>query len=245
MKFEVEGLTITYGAQRAVRDVSFGIEEGEVFALLGANGAGKTSILRAVSGLVAPNAGEIRWAGESLTGRSPTVIVKRGVAQVPEGRKPFPAMSVYDNLLVGATPHIRDRARTKRLLARSFEMFPILEERKAQTAGTLSGGEQQQMVIARGLMSDPQLLMIDEPTLGLAPVISNQLVDSMQNLAKLGLTLLISEQNADFALRCASRAIVMSAGEVTLTGRSQELLGTSELQQAYLGGAPHLLDSCG
>lgn len=231
----VSNLVLAYGVNRVVRDVSFTVEKGEVFALLGPNGAGKTSILRAISGLVPAVSGNISFEGKSLLKRRPHSIVLDGIAHVPEGRQIFPEMTVHDNLLVGATVHIRNRARTKELEARCLELFPIIRERANQAGGTLSGGEQQQLTIARGLMADPRLLIVDEPTLGLAPAIINTVADSFRKLRDLGLTIVVAEQNADFALKVADHGIVIASGEVSFSGTVKTLGDRSVLRRAYLG----------
>ena len=232
---EIDDLTLAYGVNRVVRGVSMSVGEGEVCALLGPNGAGKTSILRAISGLMQPVSGQITFEGTSLLRRAPDRIVLDGIAHVPEGRRIFPEMSVLDNLLVGATVHIRERQKTRELIERNYAMFPILEERARQAGGTLSGGEQQQLTIARGLMAQPRLLMVDEPTLGLAPAIINTLVDTFRALKALGLTIVVAEQNADFALRVADNGVVLSGGEVSFRGTVDALSDSERLRRAYLG----------
>lgn len=232
---DVQRLTLAYGVNRVVRKVSFSVREGEVYAILGANGAGKTSILRAVSGLMPVVEGDIRYRGKSLLGVRPHAIVLDGIAHVPEGRKIFPEMTVIDNLLVGATVHIGDAKRTRELLERNFTLFPILRERARQLGSSLSGGEQQQLTIARGLMADPKLLMIDEPTLGLAPPVVATLAETLILLLKLGLTIVVAEQNADFALRIASRGVVISSGEVSFDGEVGALRNREQMRRAYLG----------
>lgn len=232
---EIDDLTLAYGVNRVVRGVSMSVGEGEVCALLGPNGAGKTSILRAISGLMQPVSGQITFEGTSLLKRAPDRIVLDGIAHVPEGRRIFPEMSVLDNLLVGATVHIRERQKTRELIERNYAMFPILEERARQAGGTLSGGEQQQLTIARGLMAQPRLLMVDEPTLGLAPAIINTLVDTFRALKALGLTIIVAEQNADFALRVADNGVVLSGGEVSFRGTVDALGDSERLRRAYLG----------
>ncbi len=233
---EIDRLTLAYGVNRVVRGVSLSVQEGEVYALLGPNGAGKTSILRAISGLMPPLEGEITFDGHSLVKRRPDKIVLDGIAHVPEGRRIFPEMSVLDNLLVGATVRIREKERTRELLERNFELFPILKERAKQAGGTLSGGEQQQLTIARGLMAAPRLLMVDEPTLGLAPAIINTLADTFRKLMSLGLTIMVAEQNADFGLRVASNGVVISGGEISFRGDVAALKESDRLRRAYLGG---------
>ena len=232
---DIDDLTLAYGVNRVVRGVSLAVEQGEVCALLGPNGAGKTSILRAISGLMQPVEGQINFEGKSLLRRSPDKIVLDGISHVPEGRRIFPEMSVLDNLLVGATVHIRERQKTRELIERNYSMFPILKERARQAGGTLSGGEQQQLTIARGLMAQPRLLMVDEPTLGLAPAIINTLVDTFRALKSLGLTIIVAEQNADFALKVADNGIVISGGEVSFSGTVDTLKDSDRLKRAYLG----------
>jgi branched-chain amino acid transport system ATP-binding protein len=233
---EIDNLTLAYGVNRVVRGVSFDVGEGEAFALLGPNGAGKTSILRAVSGLLKAVNGDIRYRGSSVLNAPPHTIVGRGIAHVPEGRRIFPEMTVLENLLVGATVHIRDRKRTDELIRRNFDLFPILKEKAAQAGGSLSGGQQQQLTIARGLMADPQLLIVDEPTLGLAPAVIQTVGESFRRLLGLGLTIVIAEQNADFALRITSRGVVISGGEVSFQGNVDALRNSDEIHRAYLGG---------
>jgi branched-chain amino acid transport system ATP-binding protein len=233
---EIRNLVLAYGVNRVVRDVSFTVKKGEVFALLGPNGAGKTSILRAISGLMPALAGDILFEGKSQLKMRPHVIVSNGIAHVPEGRQIFPEMSVLDNLLVGATVHIGDRNRTRELQARCLELFPIIRERARQAGGTLSGGEQQQLTIARGLMADPKLLIVDEPTLGLAPAIISTVAESFRKLRDLGLTIVVAEQNADFALKVADRGIVIASGELSFAGDVDVLRNRDVLRKAYLGG---------
>lgn len=233
---EIKNLTLAYGVNRVVRDVSFAVEEGGAFAILGPNGAGKTSILRAVSGLMLPMSGNIAVHGQSIVGQRPHAIVATGVSHVPEGRKIFPEMSVLDNLLVGGTVRIANRKRLRELLERNFELFPILKERAKQLGGSLSGGQQQQLTVARGLMADPKILIVDEPTLGLAPAIIRNIADMFGRLLGLGLTIVIAEQNADFALRIASSGVVISNGNLKFQGDVTRLRHGDALRRAYLGG---------
>jgi branched-chain amino acid transport system ATP-binding protein len=233
---EIKNLSLAYGVNRVVRDVSFAVEGGIAFAILGPNGAGKTSILRAVSGLMPAVSGDIRSNGNSLIGRRPYLIVTKGVSHVPEGRKIFPEMSVLDNLLVGATVLIRDRKRLRELLDRNFQLFPMLQERANQPGGSLSGGEQQQLTVARGLMADPKVLIVDEPTLGLAPAIILTMAEMFGRLRDLGLTIVIAEQNADFALKVATSGVVISNGQIKFAGELATLRQGDTLKRAYLGG---------
>lgn len=231
---QVDDVTLSYGGAPVVRNCSIEVGEGEAYALIGTNGSGKSSLLRAVSGLLRPLSGRILIDGDDVTHESPGKIVRRGIAHVPEGRHVLPEMSVLDNLLVGASPVWRKRARVQELLERGFESFPILKDRTQQMAGTLSGGEQQQLVLARGLMSDPRLLIVDEPSLGLAPVVVRVVAERLTALKETGLTLLVIEQNAEFALSLCERGAVMSNGELVAEGSSSELGET--VRQAYLGG---------
>ncbi len=233
---EIKNLSLAYGVNRVVRDVSFAVEGGLAFAILGPNGAGKTSILRAVSGLMPAVSGDIRANGQSLVGLRPYLIVTKGVSHVPEGRKIFPEMSVLDNLLVGATVLIRDRKRLRELLDRNFRLFPMLQERAQQPGGSLSGGEQQQLTVARGLMADPKVLIVDEPTLGLAPAIILTMAEMFTRLRDLGLTIVIAEQNADFALKVATSGVVISNGQIKFAGELAGLRQGDTLKRAYLGG---------
>jgi branched-chain amino acid transport system ATP-binding protein len=233
---EIRNVTLAYGVNRVVRDVSFLIEDGSAYAILGPNGAGKTSILRAASGLMPVVGGDIIFRGESLVTQRPNVIVMRGLSHVPEGRGIFPEMSVLDNLLVGATVRIRDRKRVAELLERNFQLFPILKARAKQAGGSLSGGEQQQLTVARGLMADPKLLVVDEPTLGLAPAVIHTMAEMFRKLQNLGLTIVVAEQNAEFALRVATRGVVISSGQVSFQGDVKTLREGNAMRRAYLGG---------
>jgi branched-chain amino acid transport system ATP-binding protein len=233
---DIRNVTLAYGVNRVVRSVSFSIEEGSAFAILGPNGAGKTSILRAVSGLMPVAGGDLIFRGESLVAQRPHAIVMRGLSHVPEGRQIFPEMTVLDNLMVGATVRIRDRKRVAELLERNFALFPILKEKAKQAGGSLSGGQQQQLTVARGLMADPKLLVVDEPTLGLAPAVILTMVEMFRKLLSLGLTIVIAEQNAEFALRVATRGVVISSGQVSFQGDVETLRHGDAMRRAYLGG---------
>lgn len=232
---EIQRLTLAYGVNRVVRKVSFSVRKGEAYAILGPNGAGKTSILRAVSGLMPVLGGDIYYRGNSLVGLQPHAIVLRGISHVPEGRQIFPEMTVIDNLLIGATVHIRNAKLTRALLERNFALFPILRERAKQLSSSLSGGEQQQLTIARGLMANPKLLIIDEPTLGLAPPVVATVAETLLQLLGLGLTIIVAEQNADFALRVASHGVVISGGELRFEGEVDALRNSEQIRRAYLG----------
>ena len=226
---EVEDLRVRYGAVEAVHGISFGVEPGQVTALIGANGAGKSSTLVAISGLV-PSTGRIRFAGRDIAGRPPHEIVRTGIVQVPEGREILARMTVEENLLMGLRG--RDRAE----IASAYERFPILRERRALLAGSLSGGEQQMLAIARALLAQPRLLLLDEPSLGLAPMIVKRVFDALAALKRQGVTMLLVEQNALRALRLADRAYVMDLGRIVMRGSGPELLRDEGVARTYLGG---------
>ncbi|NMD44243.1 MAG: ABC transporter ATP-binding protein [Clostridiales bacterium] len=229
---EVKGLSISYGGIRAVRELDFHVNRGEIVSLIGANGAGKSSTLRAISGLVKAESGSVKFESEEIVGKSPDLIVGKGITMVPEGRKIFPDLTVYENLKLGA--YLR-KDNIKEDLARCFELFPILEEREWQEGGTLSGGEQQMLAVARALMSRPKLLMMDEPSLGLAPMIVRDIFDIIKRINDGGVTILLIEQNANMALKIADRAYVLESGEVTMEGTGEELLKDEKVISAYLG----------
>ncbi len=226
-----------YGNVRALKGVSLHINVGEIVALIGANGAGKTTTLRLISGLLAPRRGSITFMSKSIGGLSPEAIVRIGISQVPENRRLFGGLSVKDNLLMGAY-HLRwseKRLRVKDDLARIYGLFPVLKERAQQLAGTLSGGEQQMLAIGRALMSRPRLLLLDEPSLGLAPRAVRTIFDAIPTFRAQGLTVLLVEQNARAALRIADRAYVLETGRLVMEGSAEELLNQKEVQRAYLG----------
>lgn len=229
----VEELSVAYGAIRALRDVSLHVEEGEIVAVLGPNGAGKTTLLRAITGTVRAQSGRISFRGEPITGASPESLVRRGISLVPEGRHIFPRLTVLENLLVGAIA--RRDAEVRSDLDAVLELFPILAERRGQMAGTLSGGEQQQLAVARSLMSRPRLMLLDEPSLGLAPLVVEQIMRLLSELRDRGVTLLLVEQNVHRALELADRAYVLSVGRVVLSGNAAELAATGSIERAYLG----------
>jgi branched-chain amino acid transport system ATP-binding protein len=231
---QVEHLEVAYGAIQAVSDVSLTVEEGEVVALIGANGAGKTSTLNAISGVVRARGGSMRYDGRDLRRMRPETIVRAGLVQVPEGREVFANMTVVENLEV-ATWRRRDRAQAAQDIAGMRTRFPILDRRWRQNAGHLSGGEQQILAIARGLVADPRLLLLDEPSLGLAPQRVDEVFDIVTGIGKQGTTILLVEQNALRALDIADRAYVIELGETTLTGTGAELLADPKVRRAYLG----------
>jgi branched-chain amino acid transport system ATP-binding protein len=230
----LDGLEVGYGALTAVRDVSLEVGTGEVVALIGANGAGKTTTLKAITGLLLLRRGRMTLDGERLDGLSPARVVGRGIAHVPEGRQLFPTMTVRENLELGAVSR-ESRMRRAETLAWVLRLFPRLAERAGQLAGTLSGGEQQMCAIGRGLMARPRLLMLDEPSLGLAPVIVKQIFENLAQINREGTTILLVEQNVGRALGLAHRAYVLESGRIVLSGTSAELLASPHVKQAYLG----------
>lgn len=232
---DIENLSVNYGAIQAVRDLSLRVEEGEVVTLIGANGAGKTTTLRAVSRMLRPVAGSVRFGGRDIT-RIPTdEAVRLGIAQSPEGRQVLARQSIQDNLELGAYTR-RDAAGVREDLGRMYERFPRLGERRTQLAGTLSGGEQQMLAIARALMSRPKLLLLDEPSLGLAPIIVREIFAIIRELNEQGVTILLVEQNARLAMQSSHRTYVLEAGQITLDGPSRDLVNDERVLQAYLGG---------
>lgn len=229
---EVDDIEVRYGAIRALKGVSFEVNEGEVVALLGANGAGKTTTQKTVSGMMRPSVGEIRFDGQRIDGLPAHDLINLGICHVPEGRRVFPLMSVAENLDMGA---FRFKRADPEVLARCYEYFPRLSERRAQTAGTLSGGEQQMLAIARALMGKPRLLLLDEPSMGLAPLIVRQIFDIVREINATGVTVLVVEQNAAQALALADRGYVLETGELVLSGSGKELLADDRIRAAYLG----------
>lgn len=231
----LKGIKVAYGCVEALHGIDLDVEEGEVVTILGANGAGKSTTLLTISGLVRPKAGEITFDGRSLLTVPSHDIVSLGIAQSPEGRRVFGAMTVLENLCLGAF-RIRDKNRTANTLAWIFDLFPRLSERKSQFAGTLSGGEQQMLAIGRALMAEPRLLLLDEPSLGLAPLLVRSIFDTIRTINnKRGVTILIVEQNAKAALKLASRGYVLEVGEVALEDTASNLLANPNVREAYLG----------
>lgn len=231
----IKNLSVHYGMIQAVKDVSFQVNKGEIVSLVGANGAGKTSILRTISGLVRPSEGSITFKGQEITKAAPQKIVGSGLCQVPEGRHIFPGMTVLENLELGAFLQ-KNSAENRERMKSIFARFPILEERKKQDAATLSGGEQQMLAMGRALMSQPDLLLLDEPSMGLAPIFIREIFDIIQEIQKQGTTVLLIEQNANMALAIADRGYVLETGRIVLEGTGRELLESDEVQKAYLGG---------
>jgi len=231
---EVENLSVAYGAIEAVRDVSFSVNEGQIVCLIGANGAGKTTTLRTISGLLRARAGDIRFEGRSIAKAPAHVILSQGVAHCPEGRRVFARMSVEENMLLGAYTR-KDDAGVKTDLNRVYELFPVLGERRMQKAGLFSGGEQQMLAIGRAMMSRPRLLMLDEPSMGLSPIMTQLIFDTIKDLQKQGTTILLVEQNALAALDLSDRGYVVDLGATTLEGPGKELLADERVRAAYLG----------
>lgn len=231
---EVEGISVHYGRIRAIRNMSFTVDEGEVVSLIGANGAGKTTTMRTISGILNPTAGKITFAGEDITRMKAHIRVVRGISQAPEGRGIFPGMTVMENLDMGTFGR-KDRAGVPRDLERVFDLFPRLKERIKQYGGTMSGGEQQMLAIGRALMSDPKLLLLDEPSMGLAPQFIRQIFKIIKEINNQGTTVLMVEQNANQALAGAHRAFVLETGEITHSGTGKELLANPAIKEAYLG----------
>ncbi len=229
---ELQDVHVKYGAVEALKGISMTVEEGEVVTLLGANGAGKTTTLRTISGLLRPVSGEVRFQGRVLNGLPAHRIVGIGIGHVPEGRRVFPQMSVRENLEMGAYQH---KGGSKDIMARVFELFPVLAERRNQNGGTLSGGEQQMLAIGRAMMSRPTLLLLDEPSMGLAPLIVAKIFQIIQEVNRLGTTVLLVEQNAAPALRLASRGYVLETGSIVMADQASVLLSDDRVRKAYLG----------
>ena len=231
---ELKEIDVHYGPIQALKKVSLHIDEGETVSLIGSNGAGKSTLLMSIFGQPRASAGQIIYRGTDITQKSSHYIASNGIAQSPEGRRVFPDMSVEENLMMGTIP-IGDKYSSEDM-QRMFDLFPRLKERRNQRAMTMSGGEQQMLAIARALMSRPKLLLLDEPSLGLAPIVVKQIFSTLRELAKSGMTIFLVEQNANHALRLSDRAYVMVNGEIRLTGTGRELLSNDEVRNAYLGG---------
>lgn len=230
---KVINLSVSYGHVEALRGIDVEVNKGQIVSIIGANGAGKTTLLRTISGLVKPQTGKIEFEGEPLP-RKPSQIVAKGVVHVPEGRKCFSGLTIRDNLLVGG--YLFKGKNLEEDLQEQYKLFPILEERKNQFAGTLSGGEQQMLAVARGLMSKPNILLLDEPSMGLAPIIVNQIYDLIGQIRDRGITVLLVEQNARKALGICDYAYVLENGKISLQGSGSDLLQSDEVRKAYLGG---------
>lgn len=230
----VKDLRVNYGGIEALKGVSFEVEEGSVVTLIGANGAGKSTTLRSISGLVTPSAGSIIYQGEDITGMDSQKIVEKGIALVPEGRRVFPNLTVFENLKIGAYLR-KDKEGIQKDIERIMGIFPRLQERSWQMAGTLSGGEQQMLAVGRAMMAKPKLMMMDEPSLGLAPLVVKDIFSIIQKLSQEGITILLIEQNANAALHAANKGYVMQTGTITLEGSGEALLSNPSVQEAYLG----------
>jgi len=232
---KIDTIHVYYGAIHALKGVSLEVHKGEIVTLIGANGAGKSTTLRTVSGLLAPKSGGISFLGENIAGMPAHEIVKRGISQVPEGRRIFAEMSVQENLEMGAFTR-KDKAGVEKDFEIVYNRFPRLKERRKQQAGTLSGGEQQMLAMGRALMSRPKLLLLDEPSMGLAPLLIKEIFSIIEDINREGTTVLLVEQNANMALSIAHRAYVMETGRITLQGAAKELAASEDVRKAYLGG---------
>lgn len=228
-------VTVKFGAFEALSKVNVEVEEGELVVLLGANGAGKSTIFNTISGLNKPTGGEIEFFGKKVNGYSPDRMVKEGIVQCPEGKKLFPDMSVQQNLMMGGYVHRGKKSQLKDSLVEVYNLFPILKEKREQLAGSLSGGQQQMLAIGRALMSKPKLIMLDEPSIGLAPLIVEQMFSIIQEINRNGTTVLLAEQNANAALKIADRGYVIETGAVVLKGASSELFNNDAIRKAYIG----------
>jgi len=233
---EVQDLAVNYGAIRALQGISFHVEEGEIVTLIGANGAGKSTTLKTISGLLRPAAGSLKYKGEPIAGIPADRIVKLGIIQVPEGRQIFAPLTVRENLEMGAYTR-KDKSEIERSMKRVFASFPRLEERLTQRGGTLSGGEQQMLAMGRALMAEPKLLLMDEPSMGLAPILVEEIFNIIQEINKQGVSILLVEQNAAMALSVASRAYVLETGRIVLEGPAQAVRENPDVKKAYLGEA--------
>lgn len=231
---EVKDLQVYYGMIHAIKGVSFHVNEGEIIALIGANGAGKTTILHTITGLLAPKGGQVMFEGKDITKMPAHKIVELGMAHVPEGRRVFAQLSVYQNLKMGAYTR-SDKNEIEESLEMVYKRFPRLEERKNQMAGTLSGGEQQMLAMGRALMSKPRIILMDEPSMGLSPILVNEIFDIIQSVSASGTTVLLVEQNAKKALAIADRAYVLETGKISLDGNAKDLLNDDSIKKAYLG----------
>jgi branched-chain amino acid transport system ATP-binding protein len=231
----LKNISVKYGSFAAVHGLNIEVKEGEIVVLLGSNGAGKSTTFRAISGLNKPAEGEVLFEGKSLNKVSADKIVQLGIGQCPEGRKLFPAMSVQENLRMGAFVHRRKKDEIKKSLQHFYELFPILHDKKDDAAGSLSGGQQQMLAIGRALMSKPKLMLLDEPSVGLAPLIVEQMFEVIQQINREGTTILLAEQNANAALKIADKGYVFESGSIVLQGTSQELFANDEVRKAYIG----------
>jgi branched-chain amino acid transport system ATP-binding protein len=234
LMLRIENLHVAYGSIEVLKGISIEVPQGAIVSLIGANGAGKTTTLNAICGLILPTAGKITFDGENITGLPPHRVIRKGIAQVPEGRKVFRNLTVYECLLMGSLSR-RDRTAALRDIKRMYELFPRLDERRGQLAGTLSGGEQQMLAFARALVAKPKLLLLDEPSMGLSPIMVEKIFEVVRDVSKEGLTVLLVEQNARLALQAANRGYVMDSGVVTMSGDAKQMLDDPKVRAAYLG----------
>jgi branched-chain amino acid transport system ATP-binding protein len=231
---EIENLSAAYGMVQILRDVTFKVEQGEIVSIIGPNGAGKTTLVKTIMGFLHPKTGTVKFKGENIEKLPTYKIVKKGLTMIPEGREIFPRMTVEENLMLGAYG-IKDKAKIKETKEKAFEIFPILKKKDKALAQTLSGGEQQMLVICRSLMSNPELLILDEPSLGLAPIIVEKVLDTVRTINEEGVTVLLVEQNIQDSLNIADRGYVLEEGKIILEGKSRELLSNSHIKEVYLG----------
>ena len=240
---KVENINVFYGNIHALHDVSFEVNEGEIVTLIGANGAGKTSTLHTISGLIKPKNGKVSFLNNNVTPLTPDAIVKKGLIQVPEGRRVFANLNVIDNLMMGAYTR-KDKENIAKDLEMVFDRFERLKERKKQLSGTLSGGEQQMLAMGRALMSKPKLLLLDEPSMGLAPLLVKEIFEIIKSINEAGTTVLLVEQNANMALSIANRAYILETGRVVSSGDAKKIMESEEIKKAYLGGLCHTVQFC-
>jgi len=235
MMLKAEGISASYGRVRVLKDINMSVENGQIVCLVGANGAGKSTLLKVISGIVPAANGKFLFEGKDITNRKPDFIVKAGLSHVPEGRQIFADLTVRQNLLLGSYVHKLPKQEMTRLFDSVFDLFPILKSRLMQKAGTMSGGEQQMLAIGRGLMSQPKLLLLDEPSLGLAPLMVETILKVIKNLRSTGISILLVEQNVNAALQISDRAYVMETGSIVTHGNAQELMENDEIRKSYLG----------
>ena len=235
MMLKAEGISASYGRVKVLKDINISVERGEIVCLVGANGAGKSTLLKVISGIVLAASGKFLFEGQDITNKKPDFIVKAGLSHVPEGRQIFGDLTVRQNLLLGSYVHKLPKQEMTRLFDSVFDLFPILKSRLMQKAGTMSGGEQQMLAIGRGLMSQPKLLLLDEPSLGLAPLMVETILKIIQNLRSTGISILLVEQNVNAALQISDRAYVMETGSIVTHGKARELMENDEIRKSYLG----------
>lgn len=235
MMLKAEDISASYGRVKVLKDINMSVESGEIVCLVGANGAGKSTLLKVISGIVPANGGKFLFEGQDITNKKPDFIVKTGLSHVPEGRQIFADLTVRQNLILGSYVHNLPKQEMTRLFDSVFELFPILKSRLIQKAGTMSGGEQQMLAIGRGLMSQPKLLLLDEPSLGLAPLVVEAILKVIQNLRSTGISILLVEQNVNAALQISDRAYVIETGAIVAEGKARELIENDEIRKSYLG----------